>query len=115
MVMRGGRSFLASGAFELDILDTEDDSIHGGLLREFEPDGAGTTALVVGDDSSLRRAWGDMLAGRTIGHVIDDLDLSLLAGHQVKFADGEGLITAGRDLRGRLIVLGEFRLDALAL
>lgn len=112
--MRGGWGLLARGALKLDILDTEDYGIHGGLLCEFKPDGAGTTALVVGDNSSLRRAGSDMLAGRTIGHVIDDLDISLLGGHQVKLADGEGLIAAGRDLRGRLVVLGEFRLNALA-
>ena len=115
MVMRGGRSLLARGAFELDFLDTEDYSIHCGFLCEFKSDGASTTALVVGDNSSLRRTWGNMLAGRTIGHVIADLDLSLFSGHQVKFADGEGLIAAGRDLRGRLVVLGEIRLNALAL
>jgi hypothetical protein len=71
--------------------------------------------LVIGNNTTLRGARRNVLAGGTIGHLIYDLDIGFSGGNEMELAEGEGLIATGSDLKVRVGLLGELSLDAFAL
>lgn len=72
------------------------------VIRKPEVNRGSTTALVIGNHATLGRARSRVLAGRAIGHVVDDVQISRLGSRHMQVGDGEAtMLLAARQPRAR--------------
>lgn len=86
------------------------------VLRKMEANRDSTTALLIGNAGGLRGARGDVPAGGTVRHTIDDIYIRLLRSREVEVGNGEAfdIYTTG-DLEARRVTFGDLSFDVFAL
>lgn len=72
------------------------------ILRQLEVNGLSTPTLVIGNCCTGWGAGSDVPAGRTIGHVVDNMHIRVLVCRDAELFDGETVLTgAPRERRSR--------------